>query len=237
MTDQETKALYWVWGRDRIAYGPVELPELISWIKENRVANDQWIFSGAEERWFKADEIPELQMFFETQRVDTPQAADLSGVLKPESLRRIRLFAQMGSAQLQSLVRYMEVVKVKKFSLVFAKGDPGNAMYFVLQGEVRARALIDGKDKTLFTMGPGESFGEIALLIHGVRSSDVVANEDSVLLRLPSDAFERIVREAPALATPFLLELARVITGRSLALGREYEKAIRRAEVLAELRF
>jgi len=238
MTEQESTARYWVWGHDRIAYGPVELPGLIAWIKEGCVESGHWVFAEADAKWIKAGEIPELKMFLEMQ----PAQADTTSIvshaaLRPENLRRIRLFAEMAPAQLESLVKYMEVVRVKKFATVFSKGDKGDAMYFVLEGEVRARTLIEGKETTLFTMGPGDSFGEIALLIHGDRSSDVLANEDSVLLRLPSAAFERIVREAPALATPFLLALARVITSRSLSLGREYEKSIRSARVLAQLRF
>lgn len=239
MAEQELAALFWVWGHDRIAYGPVELPGLVTWVRQGRVGSAQWIFVSDHGGWIKAGEMPELRMFF-AELAGGPETATgevRHSALKPENLRRIRLFAEMDAHQLRSLVNYMELVRVNKFARLFDKGDHGDAMYFVLEGEVRALTLLDGKETTLFTMRPGDSFGEIALLIQGPRSATMVANEDSTLLRLPSAAFERIVREAPALAAPFLLALSRVIAHRSLEIGRKYENSIRSARVLAELRF
>jgi len=239
MADQQTAPLYWVWGLDRIAYGPVELPGLIAWIKQGRVKAASWVFVGEAGEWVKADQVAVVKMFFVTKTEPPgPTGAEAAhAALKPGNLRRIRLFADMDADQLQSLVTYMELVRVNKFSQLFRKGDHGDAMYFVLEGEVRALTLIDGKETTLFTMRPGDSFGEIALLIQGPRSADMVANENSLLLRLPAAAFEQIVREAPALATPFLLALSRVITHRSLELGRKYESSIRSARAVADLHF
>ncbi len=236
MGDQDVGPLYWVWGIDGIAYGPVGLPGLADWIKQGRVCGEHWVFVGEQTRWIKADDIPELKMFFADGSSPPASSPEQSkhAALRPENLRRIRLFAEMDTVQLQSLVNYMELVRVNKFARLFSKGDHGDAMYFVLEGEVRALTLISGKETTLFTMHMGDSFGEIALLIHGPRSADVVANEHSLLLRLPSAAFEKIVREAPALATPFLLAMSRVIANRSLDMGKKYESSIRSARVLAE---
>jgi hypothetical protein len=239
MADEQIALRYWVWGEDRIAYGPVELPGLVGWLKQGRLRATGWVFPGETGRWTRADEVPELKLFF----AGGAGAGRASGVaahpaaLKPGNLRRIRLFAEMDPDQLESLVDYMEVVRVHKFAQLFRKGDHGDAMYFVLEGEVRALTMIEGKETTLFTMRPGDSFGELALLIQGPRTADMAANEDSVLLRLPAAAFEKILREAPALAAPFLLALARVIGRRSLELGKKYESSIRSARALADLRF
>ena len=53
-----------VWGVDQTPYGPVELPTLVSWIKDERVTADTWLFVGKTGDWQKAAQVPELQMFF-----------------------------------------------------------------------------------------------------------------------------------------------------------------------------
>ena len=53
-----------VWGIDRTAYGPVELPTLVAWVKDERVTAETWVFACKNGVWHKAAEVPELQMFF-----------------------------------------------------------------------------------------------------------------------------------------------------------------------------
>jgi CRP-like cAMP-binding protein len=86
--------------------------------------------------------------------------------------------------------------------------------------------LTDGKESTLATLMPGDSFGEIALLDHGSRSAFVSANQPSLLLRLSSVSFGQILQEAPSLATPFTLGLARVLAGRLRGMNKRYEDSV-----------
>ena len=64
-----------IWGIDRAAYGPVELPMLVDWIKDERVTADTWLFVERDEAWQKAAQIPELQMFFRKKAAPTLAAA------------------------------------------------------------------------------------------------------------------------------------------------------------------
>ena len=138
----------------------------------------------------------------------------------------MKVFAGMEEAQLQSFVNYMEVQRFPQFSTVVRKGEHGDAMYLILEGEVRAFTLIGDKETTLSTMGVGEYFGEISLLDHGPRSASVATNTHSVLLRISSSSFDKLVREAPALATVFIYSLSRSIVGRVRLLTRKYEDTI-----------
>ncbi|MHB1308404.1 MAG: cyclic nucleotide-binding domain-containing protein [Limisphaerales bacterium] len=236
MQDQQTDPSYQVWGTDNIAYGPFELPGLVTLVKQRRVTGDSWVFLRHDRKWVAAKSLAELKMFFEAKpsAASQPTARD---TVKAENLRRIKVFAEMGHDQLESLLSYMQVVKVPKFTKLFSKGDVGDAMYSILEGEMRAALQVDGREATLFTMGSGESFGEIALLVQSTRSSDILANEESTLLKLPAEAFNKVTTEAPALATPFLLAISRMITNRALDLGRKYESAIRSARAVAEMNF
>jgi CRP-like cAMP-binding protein len=98
--------------------------------------------------------------------------------------------------------------------VLFSQGEISDSMFLVLGGELRARAVVNGRETILSTFGPGDFFGDMALFDHGPRSADVVANVDSTLLKITSLSFERLTREAPALATPFLQATARTLAAR-----------------------
>jgi hypothetical protein len=224
---------YWVWGRDKVVYGAVDLSGLVQWIKDEKVTADHWIYSESDERWRKAADLPELQATLRSKPqggVSSTAAVGKSGRslgVKPETLRRMKGFADMDDRQIESFVRYMEVLHCQQFSNIVRNGEHGDAMYLVLEGELRALAMVDGKESTLATITVGESFGEISLIDQGPRSLDVVANKDSVLLKISSAAFEQLLREAPALAVPFLLALSRSVVGRVRSLTKRYEDSVR----------
>ena len=143
------------------------------------------------------------------------------------ALRGVRLFAGLEDAQLESLLRYLEPVQIPQFSHLVRQGEHGDAMFLILEGELRALSIVEGKEMTLATMLAGDCFGEISLLDQGPRSADVIANRDTKLMRLSSAAFEKLVREAPALAVPLLLALSRAVVERVRRSTKRYEDSIR----------
>lgn len=212
------------WGDDNIAYGPVELPPLVNWIREGRVSRSTWIFREDKAEWTRASDMPELKVLFKSKPV--PGAANPTHGITPGSLRRLKIFADMDEQQLASFLKYMELLKFQGNGVVFEKGEPGDAMYLVLQGEVRARMMLGGKESTLAVMGVGECFGELAILDQSTRSADVIANSESVLLKISGSALKRLFEEAPALAAPFLLALNKTITSRVRTLTKRYEDSL-----------
>jgi hypothetical protein len=223
---------YRVWGMDRVVYGAVDLPGLVQWIKDERVTADQWIFAEHDNRWQKAADLPELQATLRSKPQGSGTGAPSVGKsgrnlgVKPEALRRMKVFSGLDDRQIESFVRYMEVIHCQQFNHIVRKGEHGDAMYIVLEGELRALAMVDGKESALATIGVGETFGEISLIDQGPRSSDVVANKDSVLLKISTVAFDQLLREAPALAVPFLLALSRSVVGRVRGLTKRYEDSV-----------
>ena len=221
---------YRVWGLDSVAYGPVELPVLTNWVLEERVTADTWVFAEEKQNWLRAAQLPELTIFFE-RRSSAAGATPADSSARPErikigSLRRIKILADMEEKQLESFVQFMEVVAVRQFAEVFRRGEHGDAMYLVLEGELRARVIVDKKETTLSTMTVGDFFGEISLLDEGPRSADVIANSDSRLLKVSSAAFAAVMREAPALAASFLYGLSKSIGARVRVLTQKYQDSI-----------
>ena len=213
MESQELGNIYFIWGVDDSPYGPVELPVLIDWIADERVLPETWVFSRSAGNWQRASEIPEIKTHFALKLTSVPEATSRVGI-KPGSLRRIKILADLKDAQLAHLAEYMELQEVTQWSVLFNQGDDSDSMFLVLAGELRARTVVNGRETILATFGPGEFFGDMALFDHGPRSADVVANVDSTLLKITSVAFDRLTREAPALATPFLQATARTLAAR-----------------------
>ena len=201
---------FFIWGIDDSPYGPEELPTLVNWIKDERVLADTWVFARRDSTWQRAADIAELKMFFGKKF-----SREVDGqTITPGILRRIKILAELNDAQLSHLADFLEVTRIPQWSLVVRQGEPGDSMYFILEGELRARVNVGDRETILSTFGAGEFFGEIALFDHGPRSADVLANVDSMLLRLSSISFERLAKEAPSLATPFLQATSRTLASR-----------------------
>jgi CRP-like cAMP-binding protein len=104
----------------------------------------------------------------------------LSPVERVMALKRVSLFAQVPDDTLAALGSALDEVELGAGSTLFEKGDPGDAMYVVVAGQLRAH---DG-GKTLNSFAPGDVFGEMAALDGEARSASITAGEDSLLLRL-----------------------------------------------------
>jgi len=214
------------WGNDNISYGPVELPDLVDWVRKGRVSRNTWVFSENKGEWTRAAEMTELKTFFKSKPAGGAQASPAAHGITPESLRRIKIFADMDERQLASFLQYMEVLKYLPNVVIFTKGQHGDAMFLVLQGELRARVMVGGRESTLSIMGVGDCVGELAIIDESPRSADVVANTETILLKISADALKRLFKEAPALAAPFLLGLSKTITSRVRTLTKRYEDSI-----------
>jgi CRP/FNR family transcriptional regulator, cyclic AMP receptor protein len=232
MESSQDRTLYRVWGEDKVAHGPVDLITLRQWVKEARVMEGSWVLLEAGNRWVRAAAVPELAPLFSPHSHDQaagPRTAAGGGSragFAPARLRKIKLFADLEEHQLESFAQYFETVQVSQFEHLFRKGQSGEGMYVVLEGELRALTIVEGKECLLGTVGAGESFGEISLLDKGPRSADIIANRDSTLLKLSNAAFERLIGQAPALAVPFVLALNRLIVGRMRHNTQRYEDTI-----------
>jgi CRP-like cAMP-binding protein len=220
---QENMNEFFIWGIDDSPYGPVTLPVLIDWISDERVLADTWVFARRDGSWRRAAEIPGLQAYF-SQTIIPDSAASSGAGIAPGSLRRIKILSQLNDAQLDRLAEFMELQKVPQWMAVVKQGDAGNGMFLILQGELRARLMVGEKETILATFGPGDFFGDISLFDHGPRSADVIANVDSTVLKISDVAFDRLTREAPALATPFLQATARTLAARIRADNKRLDR-------------
>ena len=106
------------------------------------------------------------------------------------------MFADLPAAELDELANAMREVEVEAGANVITLDDFGTAIYFIEQGEADVRT--DGGEASQ-ALGPGDTFGEIALLLTGERTATVVARTPMRLLSLSGQDFERIRARVPEL--------------------------------------
>jgi CRP/FNR family transcriptional regulator, cyclic AMP receptor protein len=119
-----------------------------------------------------------------------------SATVDTSRIAAFSVLADLPAAELDELAAAMSEVGVEAGATVIALDDYGTAIYFIEQGE--ADVLTDGGESTQ-TLGPGDTLGEIALLVTGQRTATVVARTPMRLLSLSGQDFERIRARVPEL--------------------------------------
>jgi CRP-like cAMP-binding protein len=138
------------------------------------------------------------------------------------ALRTVPLFRDLPAAELVTLWRELREERVPAGTVVCARGDPGDRCYIVQRGacEVRLPARPDGTaGVSLRRVGPGDCFGEMALVTGAPRTADVVAAEDAVLWVLDRTPFEALTGRS----VPLLRALNRDLCGRLALLTLQVE--------------
>jgi CRP/FNR family transcriptional regulator, cyclic AMP receptor protein len=109
-------------------------------------------------------------------------------------LARSALFNALTYAQRHGLAKEMRDVALDPGEMLFARGDPGNEIYLVVEGRVRISVLSsDGRELSFAHAIPGDVFGEIAALDGSPRSADATAITTVRLKTLSRSALQRLL--------------------------------------------
>ena len=127
------------------------------------------------------------------------------------SLREAALFEDMPETVIRTIVSQGGTVEFGAGELVVKKGDPGDSLFVVKSGVVEVVNPADGPP--LAYLGPGDSFGEIALLTSSARSADVRVPQQAELLLIDRGLFEDLMANYPGFASQLAVILAhRLVT-------------------------
>jgi CRP/FNR family transcriptional regulator, cyclic AMP receptor protein len=121
-------------------------------------------------------------------------------------LRKHPVFSDLAPEALDQLCRYAKPTSLKRGATLFSKGDAGNSLYVVISGTVKISVSSpDGRNAILNLIGPGDLFGEVALLDgHRGRTADATANTNCEILVIDRRDFLPFVQRQPALAMKFI---------------------------------
>jgi len=142
-------------------------------------------------------------------------------VTKKERLERlgsVRLFEELSKADLKYLDDIAKIVHHDEGHTIIGEGDRAAGFHLVLEGE--ARVMRGGR--TVVRLGPGEFFGEMALIDEGTRTADVIAATPMTTLGISGWDFRPLVKRRPDMAWKLLVHL----TGR-LRESQKREDALR----------
>jgi CRP/FNR family cyclic AMP-dependent transcriptional regulator len=148
------------------------------------------------------------------------------------------LFADLGEEELE---RFSHVAVPRSFpagTRVFHEGDSSDACYIVSEGSFRVtREHSDGRAITLATLGPGEIFGELAMLDGDERSASAEALSDGELLALPAGDVRSLLARHPEIALKLVAGLVRRLRAANVRLSRQSFQTVpsRVAGILAQL--
>jgi len=85
-------------------------------------------------------------------------------------------------------------VKFKAGDIIFCEFEPGNELFIVKEGKVRITKIQGNKEKTIDIIGPGEIFGEMALIDNEKRTATILAETDVTLIRVDRSNFEYLAK-------------------------------------------
>ncbi len=124
---------------------------------------------------------------------------------KAHVLERVPLLAGLGGDVMKSLAEGAEIIPFKKGEVVVRENVPGDALYAVVSGRLQASIRLESGHERIFgTYSNGDYFGEMPLLSGETHWCDVRALNDSVLLKIPRDLFNAVVRRDPQVAANVL---------------------------------
>ncbi len=125
-------------------------------------------------------------------------------------LARIPLFDELSPGELERVASVTVPRAFPRGVRVFHEGDSSDACYIVRSGDLRVtREHPDGRAIALATLGPGDIFGELAMLDGGTRSASVETLSDSELLALPAPDMRRVVADHGEIAAKLIVALTR----------------------------
>ena len=108
------------------------------------------------------------------------------------------LFSSLEEKELNLVIDAFEENKFSPKESVITQGEKGDVLYLIECGELDCYKTFSGNDQPTFlkVYGPGDAFGELALLYNAPRAATIIAKTDCILWALDRPTFNNIVKEA-----------------------------------------
>lgn len=138
-----------------------------------------------------------------------------------DALGKMPFFKFLAYAELLKVFVKMETVRYPKGKTVFKEGSAGADLFLLLAGKVR----VHRGDADLAVLGPGEFFGEMALIDQAPRSASISTVEEALLLRLERKTFFTLIRRESELAKKVLWNMLQVLSTRLRTTNQDLAQA------------
>lgn len=132
-------------------------------------------------------------------------------------LRSVPIFKSIPDYVLAAVAQITDEVDLGSGETLIHEGDIGDCMYVIVEGEVR----VHSRQKTIITLGAGQTVGELAVLDPEPRSASATAAGDVLLFRIGKNAFDEVMADRPEIARGVIRALSQRVReqGRLMASG------------------
>jgi signal transduction histidine kinase len=145
-------------------------------------------------------------------------------------LEASKLFSQLPASDLEALRKIASERRFETSAEIFKEGDLGDGLYVIKDGLVEISGLLNSQVRHVFSrLGPGEIFGEMAVLDQKPRSACATAAQPTLVYFIGCDDMQALVERSPKLA----MALLREISNRLREFNRQYVREVIQGERLA----
>ena len=142
-------------------------------------------------------------------------------------LSETAVFRDMPQEMLEEIARVVENRVLPARTRIFDRGDPGDSFWVIESGMVRVfRSDNEGVEITLSKLGPGQSFGEMALLTGEARSASVETLDETRALVLTKEQFDQVLKSHPEVSLTFIKQLSGWLKRDEQALETEARRLV-----------
>ena len=121
-----------------------------------------------------------------------------------DHLQQVPLFAACSRKDLQLVAKRAEDVRVTAGKTLISEGETGHEFFVILDGKAR----VSRHGRKIAALGPGDAFGELALLEKAPRNSTIIAESDMELVVLGQREFAGLIDDVPGFARKLLAAMA-----------------------------
>jgi CRP/FNR family cyclic AMP-dependent transcriptional regulator len=122
-----------------------------------------------------------------------------------DHLQQVSLFSACSRKDLQLVAKRAEDIHLAGGKAIVSEGETGHEFFAIISGTAR----VERHGRKIATLGPGDAFGELALLEKAPRNATVIAESDMELVVLGQREFAGIVDEVPGFARKMLAGMAK----------------------------
>ncbi len=144
-----------------------------------------------------------------------------------QDLRKSPFFEGLTDAELKQLMAMAEPVKLRAGEFLMRQGEPGDSAYVILRGDFEVQKQSGQSLIKIDVRNPGDVVGEMALLSRAPRNASIIAKTDAETLRIPQEAFEKLLLSSTTAAMAILhWVMARLTQNESLLHQQEKMAAL-----------
>lgn len=148
-------------------------------------------------------------------------------MIKTDILKQQILLQDVNSVTLNEISKMIKKISFKKGEQIFKEEDDTKGLWLIHSGKVEiSRVTADGWRQTLVVLTAGHFFGELSILENRKHVATAVAIEDSELLLLPKEDFEKLMEEDCAIALNIVKRIAIVMSKNLRRMNDKFLSAL-----------